>query len=462
MIYGYVVVTNSPVPHLEGAVPVKRDPAVGTPSRPIDGDSFGLLRTCRQIHDEASHMMYSENRFQIGVSMGLSAARETVVNIAMCKGLSSTEMKTSTRPWKELQSQGSSLPVRAVSVAEYERQLQYQESGGGPQRSYNIELAPSLNRSNLGGGLAFWTWEPPIVRHRFNKIRYLDIVLEVIGVEISDSTSPTPSYRLYIQNILTGHVDILHKLVNRLQRLNEPLKSLNVKILFSGFDCSTALLLEAAKIIMKPFLRLRSPAKIRSICNESDPFDENKRELSGEAYEQFCSDWPSLLNIDSESYEKSVTAFVQYYVMVISAVDSKGMKEVCNIEWIWSTILRRTMTLARMARESADVATLDQIVKDVDACMCAMLYGHVRVRHPRLYRRPPSARIGPQEVAFADLGEPFAQLQARTPWPNETVREYQYFPEPLWQETRYLAAKLPHMWAAGNLLSWHQPRVWHG
>jgi len=485
VIWGFVVVERPAVPHLLG-----KHPKPGNPQAPPTADTHpasrslvGLLRTCRSIHDEAMEVMWAGNRFQIGVSMtkgSMSHGSVTAVSVAMCKGLSSLEVRSELRPWDERTTTESWAagppaggrmrvdPQGAIQGFDLLRERLRREE---VQRGHShIQLRSIDPKVKLCRDLAFWTWEPPIAQQQFNKIRDVDLVLEVRGDRVWKHAEGPPVNQ-YIMKDLYRQVDILHKVVNRLQCLDHPLRSLSFEIRFLGWNDSmtTTFYLEMARFIMKPFMRLGVPAQLLSVRTAPKRFDEYT-ELSGETYDLFLRDWASNLNVDVEAYNKAVASFIQYYLLILSAIDGRGHRDECIDGELWNAIVRQTMLPAQAARESADVAALDRIRADVEACMCAMRAACARNGHPASPALQSAARAGevvrvavrplplprPLHNHLGELGEPFAGLAARSRWPEgySMLTRIPIVPPLLWLQTEYPAGKLPHMWAAGDLVLW--------
>jgi hypothetical protein len=335
----------------------------------------------------------------------------------------------------------------------------------GHSHTQTISVEPKVK---LSKDFAFWTWEPPIAQLQFNKIRDINMVLEVRGSQIWKYKEGRPLNQHIMENLYT-QVDILHKIVNRLKCLDRPLRSLSIELRFLGWNDSMPeeFYLELTKWFLRPFLRLDAPAHLLSIHTAPNRIDEFT-ELSGELYYMFLGAWESNLNVDIETYEDAVASFIQYYLLILSIFDSIGHRDECIDEEIWNTMVRQTMLPAHAARESADVAAIDQIRADVEVCMSTLRAACAQNGHPASPALRSAKRVGevvnvavrpwpypgPMYNGLEEMGEPFAGLAVRSRWP-EGFSNFLMLPiEPplLWLQTKYPTEKLPHMWAAGDLV----------
>jgi hypothetical protein len=297
---------------------------------------------------------------------------------------------------------------------------------------------------------------------QFNRIRHVDMLLDVCGSQSWNQSGHSPYP--YIQQHLSEQVDILHKVVNRLLFLDRPLQRLTIEIRFIAFSDSTAMefYLEAAKTVLRPFMRLGIRARLRSICTAPRPFHE-PTELSGDEYNDFLRDWQGDVAINVDAYEKALASFIQYYLLILGVIDGQGHRDGCIEEPVYNALARRTLPAARAAREAADAPALDRIRADLRACLCALRTGCAWSGHyPPAPAPAPPPRWGPGDERrppapqLAELGAPFAGLLARAPWPEglqvERGRAAQVPPR-LWLRTEYPSRRLRHMWAAADLIS---------
>lgn len=287
LIWGFVVVERPAMPHLLGKHSKPGNPQAPPTAgaQPASRSPVGLLRTCRSIHHEAVEVMWAGNRFQIGVSMTtgtLSHSRVTAVSVAMCKGLSSLEVGAELRPWDErtkTQRWAAGPPARgriypdqrgAIQTAVLDRdRLRREKEQRGHSHTQLTSIDPKVK---LCRDLAFWTWEPPVAQQQFNKIRNVEMVLEVRGGPSWKFAKGLPVSPFVMQH-LYKQVEILHKVVNRLQCLDRPLRSLSFKIRFLGWNDSmpTAHYLEIATCIMKALYPIRrtSPITLHPHCSRA-------------------------------------------------------------------------------------------------------------------------------------------------------------------------------------------------
>jgi hypothetical protein len=314
---------------------------------------------------------------------------------------------------------------------------------------------PDSNRE-LGRGLAFWTWEPPNAMQHFNKIRDITVVLDVFsGRDLARSREPGILHPFF-QDHLCTHLDILHKIVNRLLSLDRPLRNLSFDIqLPASASPYPTFYLEMAKWMLRPFVRLGVRPQLLNIVgghsytNETEKLHAEK--LHVEISNLFLGDWASNLNVDVEAYNKAVASFIQYYLLILTAIDENGYVDKCIHEEVWSAIVRRTLIHARVARESGDVATLDRLHAGVQASMSAMRAEYAVPAGPRapvLADKWPAELWPEPAMRGEELLDILTSFSYRERWADGYEKRFPQTPE-FWLRTGYPQMRLRNtLWAA--------------
>ena len=381
-------------------------------------------------------MMLAEQGFEIGVAMAPAIKGYTsgaTLSVAMCYGHSSMEIN-------------SGLDHRCGEL-EMARVSRNSRTDG----SLLLEN-PDSNRK-LGRGLAFWTWEPPNAMQQFNKIRDITVVLNVFGGDYLAPSRETGILHPFIRDHLCTQLDILHKIVNRLLTLDQPLRNLSFDIqLPATAPPYPTFYLEMTKWLLRPFVRLGVRPQLLNIVG-GQFYSQETEKLHVEISKLFLGNWASNLNVDVDvvAYRKAVASFIQYYLLILTAIDENGHGDRGINEEVWSAIVRRTLIHARVARESGDVATLDRLHAGVQASMSAMRAEYAVPAGPRapvLADKWPAELWPEPAMRDEELLDILTSFSYRERWADGYEKRFPQTPE-FWLRTGYPQMRLRNtLWAA--------------